>query len=97
MAETWNAVLLVDEADIFLEQRKTRDLARNGLISGKQSYTPRIRFAYYLSAIWRRMEHLKGLPFLRTNRVRQIDDASMSRVHVAIGCEQLTPKVRQDI
>jgi hypothetical protein len=35
LAESWNAVLLVDEADIFLEQRKTRDLARNGLVSGK--------------------------------------------------------------
>ena len=37
LAEAWNAVLLVDEADIFLEQRKTRDLARNGLVSGKTS------------------------------------------------------------
>jgi hypothetical protein len=35
LAEAWNAVLLVDEADIFLEQRKNRDLARNGLVSGK--------------------------------------------------------------
>lgn len=35
LAEAWNAVLLVDEADIFLERRQTRDLARNGLVSGK--------------------------------------------------------------
>lgn len=35
LAESWNAVLLVDEADIFLEQRKNRDLARNGLVSGR--------------------------------------------------------------
>lgn len=34
LAEKWNAVLLVDEADVFLEQRKTRDLARNALVSG---------------------------------------------------------------
>ena len=36
LAEAWNAVLLVDEADIFLERRQNRDLARNGLVSGKK-------------------------------------------------------------
>lgn len=40
IAEAWNAVLLVDEADIFLEQRKTRDLARNGLVSGMDEAVP---------------------------------------------------------
>jgi hypothetical protein len=35
LAEAWNAVLLVDEADIFLERRQNRDLARNGLVSGE--------------------------------------------------------------
>jgi SpoVK/Ycf46/Vps4 family AAA+-type ATPase len=34
LAESWDAVLLVDEADIFLERRQNRDLARNGLVSG---------------------------------------------------------------
>lgn len=34
LAEAWNAVLLVDEADIFLEQRKNKDLYRNGLVTG---------------------------------------------------------------
>lgn len=40
LAEAWNAVLLVDEADIFLERRQNRDLARNGLVSGKHSVYP---------------------------------------------------------
>lgn len=35
LPEAWNAVLLVDEADIFLERRQNRDLARNGLVLGK--------------------------------------------------------------
>ena len=35
LATAWNAVVLIDEADVFLEQRQTRDLARNGLVSGK--------------------------------------------------------------
>ncbi|GAB1729922.1 hypothetical protein NU195Hw_Modified_191t1 [Hortaea werneckii] len=81
LAEAWNAVLLVDEADIFLEQRKNRDLARNGLVS----------------AFLRRMEYFRGLLFLTTNRAGQIDDAFVSRVHMAIGYERLTPDFRRNI
>ena len=34
LAEKWNAIILIDEADVFLEQRTTNDLVRNGLVSG---------------------------------------------------------------
>jgi hypothetical protein len=34
LATTWNAVILIDEADVFLEQRSAHDLERNGLVSG---------------------------------------------------------------
>ena len=34
LATTWNAVILIDEADVFLEQRSLHDLERNGLVSG---------------------------------------------------------------
>ncbi|KAI0450704.1 P-loop containing nucleoside triphosphate hydrolase protein [Xylaria acuta] len=78
LAEAWNAVLLVDEADIFLERRHNRDLARNGLVS----------------AFLRRMEYFKGLLFLTTNRVGQIDDAFISRVHAAVGYRSFTPQDR---
>jgi hypothetical protein len=30
----WNAVVLIDEADIFLEKRSINDLQRNQLVSG---------------------------------------------------------------
>ena len=43
------------------------------------------------------MEYFRGLLFLTTNRVGQIDDAFMSRVHVAIGYEKLTAAVRKQI
>ncbi|KAF7951958.1 hypothetical protein EAE96_007255 [Botrytis aclada] len=33
LAERWKAVLLIDEADIFLERRKHTDLTRNGIVS----------------------------------------------------------------
>lgn len=33
LAGTWNAIVLIDEADVFLEQRNVSDLERNGLVS----------------------------------------------------------------
>jgi len=43
------------------------------------------------------MEYFKGLLFLTTNRVGQIDDAFISRVHVAIGYRALTGEDRKKI
>ncbi len=37
LAKAWNAVVLLDEADIFLEKRKLEDLLRNELVSSKWS------------------------------------------------------------
>jgi len=34
LAEAWGAILLIDEADIFLERRRRSDLARNAVVSG---------------------------------------------------------------
>jgi hypothetical protein len=35
LATKWNAVLLIDEADVFLEKRSSHDLARNSLVTSK--------------------------------------------------------------
>jgi len=35
LATRWNAVVLIDEADVFLEERRNQDLKRNGLVSGE--------------------------------------------------------------
>lgn len=35
MGTKWNAVLLLDEADVFLEQRSAHDLERNKLVSSQ--------------------------------------------------------------
>lgn len=34
----WGAIILLDEADVFLEKRQIRDLQRNSLVSGIESY-----------------------------------------------------------
>lgn len=34
LGKTWDCVLLLDEADVFLEERTMADLQRNSLVSG---------------------------------------------------------------
>lgn len=81
LAEHWKAILLLDEADIFLERRATRDIKRNGIVS----------------IFLRRMEYFSGLLFLTTNRVGQIDDAFLSRVSVVLQYDQLSNETREKI
>lgn len=35
IATSWGAVLLIDEADVFMERRGSADLVRNSLVAGK--------------------------------------------------------------
>jgi hypothetical protein len=35
MASDWDAIVLLDEADVYLEQRTTHDLQRNSIVSGE--------------------------------------------------------------
>jgi len=81
LATRWRAVLLIDEADIFLEKRRTSDLARNGVVT----------------AFLRKMEYFGGLLFLTTNRIDTMDEAFMSRVHVVMGFEKLSDNTRVSI
>lgn len=37
-ARSWDAVLLIDEADVFMERRSTSDLVRNSMVAGKSSF-----------------------------------------------------------
>lgn len=34
-ARRWDVVLLIDEADVFMERRSTADLNRNSLVAGE--------------------------------------------------------------
>ncbi|KAI0099050.1 P-loop containing nucleoside triphosphate hydrolase protein [Nemania sp. FL0031] len=67
-AKSWGAVLLIDEADVFMERRSTADLVRNSLVAG----------------FLRALEFYDGILFLTTNRVGSFDDAFISRVHVQL-------------
>ena len=39
LAELWGAVMLIDEADVYLEKRATSDLSRNSLVSSKRYFS----------------------------------------------------------
>ncbi|KAH8805260.1 P-loop containing nucleoside triphosphate hydrolase protein [Xylogone sp. PMI_703] len=80
-AERWKAILLIDEADIFLERRKAADIARNGIVS----------------VFLRKTEYFSGMLFLTTNRVGLVDDAFISRAHIVIEYEALSDESRKSI
>lgn len=81
LAVAWNAILLIDEADIFLEQRSLHDLQRNTLVS----------------LFLRTLEYYEGIIFLTTNRIKNFDPAFKSRVHLALKYHALTVKARKDL
>lgn len=45
LANKWDCILLLDEADVFLAQRNKEDFQRNGLVAGK------LHFRYQVSTI----------------------------------------------
>ncbi|KAJ3560415.1 hypothetical protein NP233_g10853 [Leucocoprinus birnbaumii] len=74
LATAWKAIVLIDEADVFLEQRSLHDLERNAMV------------AVFL----RHVEYYRGILFLTTNRVKTFDEAFLSRIHVALHFTELT-------
>lgn len=81
LARTWDAVLLIDEADIYFESRETMDLKRNNLV------------ASFLRVI----EYYDGILFLTTNRIGTSDEAVWSRIHATIYYNDFTDPQRQQI
>jgi SpoVK/Ycf46/Vps4 family AAA+-type ATPase len=81
MVEKWKAILLLDECDVFLEARTSHDLERNKLVS----------------IFLRTLEYYKGILFLTTNRVSNMDAAFQSRIHVSMAYPDLTATSRRHI
>ncbi len=81
IAHSWGAVLLLDEADVFLEKRTIQDIHRNALVS----------------IFLRLLEYFQGILFLTTNRVETFDDAFQSRIHVALRYGELTTKAKRSV
>lgn len=81
IAHAWGAVLLLDEADVFLEKRSTHDIQRNALVS----------------IFLRLLEYFQGILFLTTNRVEVFDDAFVSRIHLSLRYGDLSTKAKKAV
>ncbi|RJE25045.1 AAA family ATPase [Aspergillus sclerotialis] len=77
----WGAVLLLDEADVFMEARNSSDLKRNELVS----------------IFLRMLEYYEGFLFLTSNRAENIDPAFESRIHVSLRYPELNKTSRRQI
>jgi len=81
VSSSWNAVILLDEADVFLEKRTENDIVRNAMIG----------------VFLRILEYHQGVMFLTTNRVRCFDSAVFSRVSVAVKYDDLEESAREQV
>ncbi|ETW80179.1 AAA+-type ATPase [Heterobasidion irregulare TC 32-1] len=81
LAQTWDAVLLLDEAEVFLQQRSATDVKRNALVS----------------IFLRQLEYYQGILILTTNLLDQCDAAFESRIHFSIPYPDLDFEARKRI
>ncbi|KAL8673281.1 MAG: hypothetical protein Q9168_002279 [Polycauliona sp. 1 TL-2023] len=68
LAHRWGCVLLLDEADVFLQARDRENMRRNSVVS----------------VFLRVLEYYSGILFLTTNKVGHFDEAFKSRIHVSL-------------
>lgn len=80
-ASHWNALILLDEADVYMERRSRHDVARNKLVS----------------VFLRKLEYCEGIMFLTTNRVSELDEAILSRIHLMLKYDELGTGARSQI
>ncbi|EFX00303.1 aaa family ATPase [Grosmannia clavigera kw1407] len=78
MATEWNAIILLDEADVFMAERHPQDIARNELVS----------------IFLRELEYYRGIIFMTTNLFSSIDKAFRSRVSLHLLFKPLLPEAR---
>lgn len=81
LGKIWGCVVLLDEADVFLEQRTLTDLERNALVS----------------VFLRVLEYYEGILILTSNRVGTFDEAFKSRIQLSLHYETLNKSQRRMI
>ncbi|KAF2966102.1 hypothetical protein GQX73_g7478 [Xylaria multiplex] len=81
LCHLWNAILLLDEADVFLGARSSDSIARNELVS----------------IFLRMLEYYQGTMFLTTNRVASIDPAFQSRIDLFLPYYDLSIEARREV
>jgi hypothetical protein len=81
LGRRWGCVVLLDEADVFLEERALSDLARNALVS----------------VFLRVIEYFDGIMILTSNRVATFDEAFKSRIQLALHYRALNEDQRRQV
>jgi SpoVK/Ycf46/Vps4 family AAA+-type ATPase len=81
LGKIWDCVVLLDEADVFLEQQTLNDLSRNALVS----------------VFLRALEYYDGILILTSNRVGTFDEAFKSQIQLALHYEALDLSQRHQI
>ncbi|KAH7182325.1 P-loop containing nucleoside triphosphate hydrolase protein [Fusarium flagelliforme] len=81
LGKTWDCVVLLDEADVFLEQRTLDNLDRNALVS----------------VFLRVLEYYDGILILTSNRVGIFDEAFKSRIQLSLRYENLGETQRRKV
>ncbi|KAL4780120.1 hypothetical protein BJX76DRAFT_361128 [Aspergillus varians] len=81
IAKHLNTILLIDEADVFMENRSSYHNSHNRLVT----------------VFLRKLEYYEGVLFLTTNRLMEFDEAVLSRIHLKIKYPELTQDARQKI
>jgi SpoVK/Ycf46/Vps4 family AAA+-type ATPase len=81
LGKIWDCVVLLDEAEVFLQERNLQDLQRNALVS----------------VFLRVLEYYEGILILTSNRVGTFDEAFKSRVQLALHYEPLKESQRRRI
>lgn len=103
LATKWHSIVLLDEADVFMEERTRENLLRNELVSGASP----VIFETHSSRGWqktntgivllRTLEYFEGIMFLTTNRATSIDPAFKSRIHLSISYQPLSFQSRKEL
>ncbi|KAI0167966.1 aaa family ATPase [Pestalotiopsis sp. NC0098] len=81
LGKVWECVVLLDEADVFLEKRLLHDLDRNALVS----------------VFLRVLEYYDGILILTSNRVGTFDEAFKSRIQLSLRYRDLDRDQREKI
>lgn len=81
LGKIWDCVVLLDEAEVFLQTRDLEDLQRNALVS----------------VFLRVLEYYEGILILTSNRVATFDEAFKSRIQLSLHYEPLREIQRKKI
>lgn len=81
VATAWKAVLLLDEADVYLQRRNNLQLERNRIVA----------------TFLRKLEYYSGIFFLTTNLLNDFDDAILDRIQLKLLYDDLDASARRNI